>query len=167
MSGAEYVELARALPQDGFATAHAGHFLVKRPKVDVEEAGPEFAGFGFATNVTETDFDPWASEWQVLPVAKRPGNPFPDRITVGRATNCDVVVRLPSVSKVHAHIVRGADGTFVLHDNRPSNAIMINGNALPPGHSQTLELGDRVRIGTLEFEFVDAARLHDIANGEA
>jgi pSer/pThr/pTyr-binding forkhead associated (FHA) protein len=108
-----------------------------------------------------------AAEWQVLPVTKRPGSPFPERITVGRATNCDIVLRAPSVSKVHAHIVCEAGGAFHLCDNRPSNATFLNDEKLAPGESRALQLGDLVRFGPLEFEFVDATRLHDIVNREA
>jgi hypothetical protein len=166
MATAEYLELARTLPRDVFVAGHAGHFLVKRPRggAEVEE---QPAGFSIATAAAHVDVDPYAGEWQVFPVVKRPGNPFPEQITVGRATNCDIVLRVPSVSKVHVHILREASGAFSLHDNRPSNPILLNGVRLPAGETRPLEIGDCIRFGTLEFEFVDAARLYDMVRTEA
>ncbi|HTU58032.1 MAG TPA: hypothetical protein VMF89_06355, partial [Polyangiales bacterium] len=39
----------------------------------------------------------------ILPLRKGEGRPFPERISVGRATNCDVVIRDASISKLHGH----------------------------------------------------------------
>src|SRR5579863_3172874 len=36
----------------------------------------------------------------VLEISKAAGNPYPDRISVGRARNCDIVMRDSSVSKL-------------------------------------------------------------------
>ena len=166
MATSAYVELARTLARDAFVASHPGCFLVKRPKPAAQQK-PKSPGFGFATAGVKVDFDPSAAEWQVLPVTKRPRNPFPQRITVGRATNCDLVLRVPSVSKVHAHIVCEAGGPHYLQDNRPSNATFLNNERLAPGESRALRIGDLVRFGPLEFEFVDAARLHEIVRQEA
>ena len=166
MATAKYIELAQTLPREEFVADHAGHFLVKRPKSRAE-AEDKSAGFGFQTADAAIDIDPWATEWQVLPVTKRPGNPFPERITVGRATNCDIVLRIPSVSKVHAHIVHEAGGTFRLHDNRASNGTALNSEKLDAAESKVVKIGDFIRFGSVEFQFVDAARLHDIATSES
>lgn len=165
MGPSNYIDCVRTLPRDAFVANHPGHFLLKRPKPDAKVEPP--CGFGFATVAAEIDFDPLASEWLVLPVIKRPSSPFPGRITVGRATNCDIVLRVPTVSKVHAHILYEESGVFGLQNNRPSNATLLNNERLAPGESRPLQIGDSIRLGTLEFEFVDAIRLYDIVKSEA
>src|SRR5689334_23533278 len=52
-------------------------------------------------------------------------NPFPDRLTIGRATNCDVVIRFAFVSKVHAHLFVQGD-KLTLRDNKASNGTFHN-----------------------------------------
>ena len=161
MPTVDYLELARTLSQSVFASQLAGCFLLKRPQPGVA-IEPARGGFGFATVQGNMEVNPFAKEWQVLPIRKRPGNPFPARISVGRATNCDIVLRVPSVSKVHAHILREGDATFFIQDNRPSNPTFHNKVELIPGATRPLEVGDTVGFGHLEFEFVDAAKLYEV-----
>lgn len=162
----DYIELARKLSRSEFVAQHAGHFLLKRA-TQGPDSEPESSRFDFATVATKVDFDPLAHEWQVLPVLKRPDNPFPERLTVGRAVNCDLVLRVPFVSKVHAHILIGAGGGYSLHDNRPSHFTFHNRKKLDPGATHPLSVGDFIGLGSLEFEFVDAGRLHDVLRAEA
>jgi pSer/pThr/pTyr-binding forkhead associated (FHA) protein len=114
----------------------------------------------------KVEFDPFASSWQIAAVEKRPGNPFPERLTVGRATNCDIVLRVPFVSKVHAHILKDPVGELRLRDNRPSNATFHNHRKLGPGATRPLAVGDMVGFGSLEFELVDGSRLYEILTHE-
>jgi hypothetical protein len=158
-----YLELASSLDRAEFITRHRGHFLLKRPS---GSAQPKENDFGFATVAIQVNVDPFAAEWRIVPVAKRPSNPFPERLTVGRATNCDVVLRVPFVSKVHAHLLIKYDGTMALHDNRPSNYTFHNQKKLAPDATEKLEVGDSVGFGSLEFEFVDGGRLYDVLRRE-
>ena len=166
MSDVDYLDLAIALPREMFVNEHAGHYLLKRPRRDAIK-GHGRTGFGFATATEAVDFDPFAHQWQVMRVVKRPGNPFPELISVGRATNCDVVLRVPSVSKVQMHILRGTNGAFSLREARPSNPTLLNGVKLSPGEVWPLKLGDLIQFGAFEAEFVDADRLYDIIRAEA
>ena len=68
---------------------------------------------------------------EVLAVVKAPGNPYPDRVSVGRARNCDVVMRDPSVSKLHAHFRVGGP-KLELVDIDSQNGTRVNGRALAP-----------------------------------
>jgi len=161
----EFLERARSLGRQAFIAHYPGHFLLKRPSLSGErQATP--SGFDFATIAAKVDADPFADEWRVVAVAKRPGNPFPERMTVGRATNCDVVLRVPFVSKVHAHILREEDGSLHLHDNRAANATFHNHRKLEAGTTRTVVVGDSLGFGALEFELVDAARLYDVLRSE-
>ncbi|MEM9074815.1 MAG: FHA domain-containing protein, partial [Myxococcota bacterium] len=93
------------------------------------------------------------------PVAKREGNPFPDRVSIGRAPNCDIVLRLPYVSKLHAHVVRDADG-WSLTDNQSANGTWINEVELPAGVRRQIQPGDWIRVGALHLEVVDGPSLY-------
>ncbi|HET9953752.1 MAG TPA: FHA domain-containing protein [Polyangiaceae bacterium] len=157
----EYLEQASSLSKEEFVSRRPGFFLLKRPKKNVSlQPGPP--SFGFATVTVKTDFDPFAGEWRIAPVVKRPDNPFPERISVGRATNCDIVLRLPFISKVHAHILLEPGNKFSLRDNQPSNPTFLNHRKLEPGSTRSLSVGDMVGFGSLDFEFVDSARLYDV-----
>jgi len=162
----DFVQLVRTRTRADFISEHAGHFLLKRPRKDVG-SDPEPTQFGFATVVTKITVDPFARYWQVFPIVKRPGNPFPERLTIGRATNCDIVLRVPFISKVHAHIVRAGDGSLSLQDNESSLATFHNHRKLATGVVRKLAVSDSVGFGSLVFEFVDAARLYDVLKAEA
>lgn len=160
-----HLKAARISTVAEFAAQYPGQFLLKRPRRGARPL--EEPSFGFQTVVAKLDVDPYSDEWRIVAVTKRPGNPFPERMTVGRTTNCDVVLRFPFISKVHAHILREPGGGFSIHDNRPQNFSFHQGRMLPPGSTQKLSIGDSIGFGSLEFEFVDAARLHEILRAEA
>jgi hypothetical protein len=160
-----YLELAKATTRTGFFAQVEGFFLVKRP-ARIAPAAPAPGKIEFVTSYARAQVDPYATEWRILPVRKKPDNPYPDRISVGRATNCDVVIRLPFVSKVHAHLVVEPDESLSLRGNQPDNPTLHNGRRLEPGASCRLAVGDLVGIGTLEFEFVDAERLYQLLTTE-
>ena len=100
--------------------------------------------------------DPHPTEWRVIIVAKKLGNPFLDRVSVGRAPNCDIVLRVPYVSKLQAHFVCQDDGAVLLVDAGSSNGTYIDGDELPRGVPSTLASGGNVRFGTLGFFFLRA-----------
>src|SRR5262245_27832586 len=93
-------ELTRRVSRDGFILRFSMPFLAVK-------VGGAHAPIGFTTQVVETgkisSLEEKGLSWEILPVAKAAGNPYPDRISIGRARNCDVVMRDPTVSKLHAH----------------------------------------------------------------
>jgi pSer/pThr/pTyr-binding forkhead associated (FHA) protein len=161
---APFLESAKALKLAAFVTLHPGHFLLKRPRRGQGKA--EAASFGFQTVAAKLDFDPFGEEWRIAAVKKRPGNPFPERITVGRATNCDIILRVPFISKVHAHILLGPSNSFSIHDNGPSNRTFHQHRLLAADSTQKLEVGDTIGFGSLEVEFVDSNRLYEVLRSE-
>jgi hypothetical protein len=85
-------------------------------------------------------------------------------VTVGRAPSNDVVIPDPSVSRAHALMKRGDNGVFLMLDASSSNGTTVNGiSVLARGHGPPSELkpGDNVRLGRVEFTFVDARSLQD------
>jgi hypothetical protein len=97
---------------------------------------------------------------------KRKGNPYPDRISIGRALNCDIVLRVPFVSKIHAHIVSEADGSLSLRNHQPANSTFHNGRKLLPGATRQLSLGDSLGFGSMEVLLLDAERLYQLLTTE-
>jgi hypothetical protein len=161
----EYQREARALTAEAFRQLHPHYFLYKYAK-QVRETGKSEPDIDYATRTLSLNFDPLPRLAQLVEIKKNPENPFPDRITIGRATNCDVVIRLAFVSKVHAHLV--IEGSkLTLRDNKASNFTFHNHRRLEPGSSRAVQLGDILSFGALDLELVDAARLYEILRSGA
>lgn len=161
----EYMRKARGVTQATFQQLYPHYFLFKHPR----EAGrdrPAEADIDYATRAIDLNFDPVPGLSQVVPVKKNPDNPFPDRLTIGRATNCDVVIRYAFVSKVHAHLFVQQD-KLTLRDNKAANGTFHNRRKLEPGSSRSVKLGDTLGFGALELELIDAGRLYQILRSVA
>ena len=159
-----YLALARSANATEFVAQSNAAFLLKRPGAQPILV-PESNSIQFETRAATMDFDPFATEWRVAPVKKREGNPFPERISIGRAPNCDVVIRLPSISKVHAHVLIDG-GHYSLADAGASNSTYVNRTKLENKVAVPLRFGDTVLLGPIKFEFVDAKGLYQILRSE-
>ena len=157
----KYRLLASRATRDDFIRQKAGLFLLKRPRKHPTIAPPPME-ISYVTVSKKVVVDPYPDQWLIAPVKKREGNPYPDRFSIGRATNCDIVLRVYFISKVHAHILREPDGSFSLRDNHASNSTFHNGRLLQPGAKCPLALGDQVSFGAMDFDFVDARQLYCI-----
>jgi hypothetical protein len=72
-----------------------------------------------------------------------------DVVTIGRVTDCDVVVADKGVSRRHAQI-RTKDGASTLTDLGSTNGTQLNGQQI---QSRVLNDGDRIVIGSTLIEF--------------
>jgi hypothetical protein len=155
-------ELAGSTTRDEFVAKLQHCFLVLEQGIyDAEQVG-------FSTQVV----DPVslkrsgaagrkAQHLEVLPVVKAPGNPYPDRVSVGRARNCDLVMRDPSVSKLHAHFRVGGP-KLELVDIDSQNGTRVNGRPLAPHQPAQVASGDTILFGSVAAKLVDAATLYDL-----
>ncbi len=153
---------------DNLRRSHGDRYLLKTPEGDPAQWD---ASMGFATVVvpideTEApgtlDHQPdFSSRWGVIKVVKNPDNPFPDRISVGRARSCDVVLRLSFVSKLHAHFLTASeDGLLRLVDQNSANGTSVNERRLTPSEPAVVLVGDRIGFGpNFELVYLDAAAL--------
>jgi hypothetical protein len=73
-------------------------------------------------------------------------NPFGSMITVGRATNNDVVLPLRTISKMHSYLMCTSAG-WKITDQHSANGTFIDGNKLPDGQGALLVDGVRVGFG--------------------
>jgi hypothetical protein len=160
-SASDYLSKARSMTAEAFGQLYPHYFLYKHPK-RVRDTGQGKQDIDYATRTLSLNFDPLPGESQLVPVKKNPENPFPDRLTIGRATNCDVVLRLAFVSKVHAHLFIQAGDKLTLRDNKASNYTFHNHRRMEPGSSRAVKLGDILSFGALDLELVDAPRLYEI-----
>lgn len=151
-------ERARSSTKQQFAVENRGYYLVMAERA-------ERMGIGFETMVMPANRKstaPTPQTYEIIPVQKAPGNPYPDRISVGRARNCDVVLRDPSVSKLHAHFRRRDDEKLELVDLGSQNGTRINSRLLVPHQPESVGPSDQLVFGGVNAKLVDAEQLFDL-----
>ena len=77
-----------------------------------------------------------------IPVVKSDRNTFDNMITLGRASNNDIIIPHASVSKFHAYFRVDADtGTFSISDAGSSYGTHLNGEEVRKGESYPIQSG--------------------------
>lgn len=84
---------------------------------------------------------------------------FQKRISVGRATNQDIVLRDGSVSKSHAWFELDETGTFHVADAGSTNGTKVEGTAIEPRILSRVEPGTLITFGSIEAMLCDAETL--------
>lgn len=74
-----------------------------------------------------------------------------EKITIGRGTQNDIILRDPYVSKKHAKIVED-EGKYFLEDLDSANGTYLNNQKVLD--VTILKNGDRIKLGQIEFLFV-------------
>ena len=112
------------------------------------------------TALTLPAFPPRRRETHVMAFLKRTSNesvqviPLPDgTTTIGRSRLCDVNLRSPVVSKIHA-VIECCSGSCTLR-NESSKGTFINGDKLQG--TRQLMPGDQIRIGWENLTYFDSA----------
>lgn len=100
----------------------------------------------------------------VAPLKKhiRSGPSFPERITVGRALNQDLVIEHPSISKIQAWFEIDDRGVFFLSDAGSTNGTAVNSRAISPRRRFKLNAGDNIRFASVEAIFCRPEVLWDV-----
>jgi len=150
------------MPKDRFVASHTHCFLVLEPRAVNDDLGYDTAFVVGAAEGLEVSVPP-SRELNVVELVKSRSNPFADRISIGRASNCDVVLGDSSVSKLHAH-VRESNGELVLTDVGSQNGTLVNGDRLQQHVPMPIKPGDRVQFGTVCARVADAATVHDLVH---
>jgi hypothetical protein len=70
-------------------------------------------------------------------------------VTIGRTSDCDVILYDPGISRKHARIFSEGD-TYAVEDLGSSNGTKVNGSLVK---RQTLKDGDAVSLGPVSFNF--------------
>ncbi len=150
--------LAGRMSKDRFvATSHHPFLVLDARAVD--------DGFEFDTHVAKaTDaagFDDRSRRTEIVELVKSSRNPFADRISIGRATNCDIVLSDGSVSKLHAH-VRAIGGVLHIADVGSQNGTFLDGKQLVAQAPAPFRIGARVRFGSVGALLANAATVYDL-----
>jgi hypothetical protein len=88
-----------------------------------------------------------------------------DRVTIGVATTCDIVLDDASVSKRHAWFSENASGTWTITDADSSAGTQVNNHPLAPGEPRALVSGDRITLGYVDLMFLAPDGFHDLVRG--
>lgn len=104
---------------------------------------------------------------QVLPVKKRLGGAFPDRIGVGRSDNVDLRIPLAQISKYHAYFSMTWDGLWQITDAGSTNGTFVGDLRLGKLEHTTLEEGSIVALGPYRFSFHTKDGFVELLRGRA
>ena len=74
-------------------------------------------------------------------------NPFGSLITVGRATNNDIVLPLRTVSKMHAYFMGSSGPAWKVTDQHSANGTFVAGLKLPGGSAANLTDNTHIAFG--------------------
>lgn len=160
----DFIDLARTRNAREFEERFSEPFLVllcgefdqnDEFSTNVDEGGEE----NVVPGKVGKRLDPGAT---VYHLKKRKGaNHFSQMIMIGRASNCDLVLKSKEISKLHAYISQKEDPaggkTYHLADGSSRNGTGLNGEFLPSGKTRSLENGDRIALGpNLVLQFFTA-----------
>lgn len=87
-----------------------------------------------------------------LPFKMKEHYSIEDSITLGRNTNNDIYIKDPFISKRHFQIVED-EGEFYLEDLNSANGTYLNQDRIQD--VVKLHNGDNIRVGNIEFLFVN------------
>jgi pSer/pThr/pTyr-binding forkhead associated (FHA) protein len=74
-----------------------------------------------------------------------------DKVTLGRLPECELAVADPNVSRRHAEVRRGPDGTWLVADAGSTNGTKVNGVKISA--ARKLEDGDEITVGSTTVRF--------------
>lgn len=132
---------ALSLSLEDFLHDHPDPYLIS-------EVGEATSGMGmFQTVSAQPRCSESAEEWAAYCVTKSERNGFKNMITVGRASNNDIVLDEPSVSKFHAYLKVGPKG-WLLCDAGSKYGTALNGIRIASNKPVELESGALVSLGT-------------------
>ncbi|MBA3500063.1 MAG: FHA domain-containing protein, partial [Deltaproteobacteria bacterium] len=101
---------------------------------------------------------------EIYPLVKKAGASFPDRITIGRTSNNDIVVADASISRLHAYVRR--DGRqWVVADGGSKNGSWLKGSPLEARRERPLETRVVLRLGDVDLTFYLASDLYAMLGG--
>ncbi|MET0342564.1 MAG: FHA domain-containing protein [Polyangiales bacterium] len=156
--------------RDQFRSRHPYAFLVWSPsfKARGANARPSMQQLSFHTQVhgADTKLVPVAHNTGhdlvlILPLKKAPESPFPDRVSVGRAPNCDIVVRDSSVSKLHGHFRDITINAAVFTDAKSANGTTLDGVKLEPGVSTPISEFSVIAFGRVRLRLLSPGAVYD------
>jgi hypothetical protein len=153
---------ARELPAEDFEDRHGNAFLMLTAAEFQPPAGPTMTVVNLESDDKACDHTAGLSllAYPLRRSKRSPGH----LITLGRTPDNDVVIPDISVSRFHAFAKETDCGGLAIQDAGSTNGTMVNSDSVPSqGHGPPMELksGDNVRLGQVEFNYLDAHSLLD------
>jgi hypothetical protein len=163
----DYLERSLWMDEQEFCGAIPAGVLLVEP--DVPSADPsqvQGAPTKFDVKEVTDDVPRWArgartpgnEVYFVLPLVKRPGLPYPDRMLIGRTDQNDLIIPHQTVSRAHAMITLGDPPQLV--DTGSKHGTFVHQVRLAINLPCPLPSGRRVRFGTVRTMFLTAIRFH-------
>ena len=150
-----YVRDSLGMTETEFERAHPASVIL----VDKSEFDNEPGNVSFETVAITARDEEGPEGYLVFPITKNQNNPWPERISLGRARNCDVVIRHASVSKLHAHFFLERSH-LVLTDAKSTNGCKVNDRPPEPGERVQVSCGDLLCLGMIEATLYTPAGLY-------
>ena len=157
------------LGRDEFLAAAAPAALVRyRGDSEAERASSVMHTLSIDQEIEETlpgyAAKPDTADLELFPLTKKPQASFPDRITIGRTMNNDIVIADASVSRFHAYVRRDG-GSWVVADAGSKNGSWLRGEVLEARREKPIGSGAVIKIGEVELTFYMAAELYAALGG--
>jgi hypothetical protein len=154
-AAAHYRQLLQ-LGRDEFLSSAAPAALV-RYRGDLEESDHDVSTLSIDQEIEETlphgrDWLPEEVDFELYPLTKKSGASYPDRITIGRTANNDIVIADTSVSRLHAYIRRDGQG-WVVADAGSKNGSWIGDQQLSARKERPLHSKTVLRLGDVDLTF--------------
>src|SRR5262249_14649624 len=86
----------------------------------------------------------------LIPLVASERSPFADVVSIGRASENDVVLEHATVSKIHAIVGEDGPGVFWIADQGSRNGTYVGGARLVPKERHKLSESELVLLGDLE-----------------
>jgi hypothetical protein len=102
-----------------------------------------------------------ASNYMAFEVRKTSNSPWPERLTLGRARNNDIVLSDRSVSKLHAYIMK-MESNWGIQDAGSRNGTKLNNIKLAQDEMKKLQSGDTIKVGAVTLTYVEPEALHSL-----
>ena len=113
---------------------------------------------GAVKSANKVDMD--TSRDLLFTIEKSQRNVFAAMVTVGRATNNDIIINHPSVSKMHAYFKKGTEN-YTITDFGSKNGTYVKEWRLPVKEAQSIENGLVIRFGKIETTFYEPEALFE------
>ncbi len=153
----ELAGLARRLDVRAFSGQMGPFALMQRPSSDASGRGLRLATVGLPQQVLEKLPSPVEFEELMVAILPPPQSDGTMELTIGRSSECDLVVADQAVSSRHAAI-RWDGERAVIVDLGSANGTFVNGKKLA-GYA-ALANGEQMGFGRAHFIFLSAAELH-------
>jgi hypothetical protein len=156
------VELARALSREDFVARLPDPVLLVLSELVIEEAtGDEDTQVGETVGGKPVKVrDEVPANFDALAVRKKRRGAEGERITLGREKTCDIVVRTPGVSKLHACFLPGQPLRVL--DSGSQNGTFVDGKRIPADQPVEVQPGAQLVFGDLATRLISPTELYGL-----